>query len=110
MLRRVSLTRPDAELSESDSNRSFLDPLFQQQGIQLPRGFQFTSDLLERLVENDPYFITFLTTIYQSFDNLGAQSPSISLSRRQEKLRRGFPARSNQVRKQEYYNVFSSSF
>ncbi|KAI5664254.1 hypothetical protein M9H77_23577 [Catharanthus roseus] len=57
------------------------------QGIQLSRGFQFTSDLLERLVENDPYFITFLTTIYQSFDNLGAQSPSISLNRRQEKLR-----------------------
>ncbi|KAI5664244.1 hypothetical protein M9H77_23567 [Catharanthus roseus] len=104
MLRRASLTCPDAELSESDSNRSFLDPLFQQQGIQLPRGFQFTSDLLEHLVENDPYFITFLSTICQSFDNLGVQSSSISLSRRQEKLSCGFPARSNQVRKQEYYN------
>lgn len=30
----------------------WMDPLFQQKGIQLPRG---TQPLLERLVEHDPY-------------------------------------------------------
>lgn len=52
-------------LKEQISDR-FLDPIFQQQGIPLPRGTR-PSDLLERLVAHDPNNLSFLTQIYDSF-------------------------------------------
>ncbi|YP_008992369.1 hypothetical protein Salmi_Mp103 (mitochondrion) [Salvia miltiorrhiza] len=51
-----------------------LKPLFQQEGIRLPRGTQ-SIDLLDRLVEADPFNLDWLTTIYQSLETLGSTSP-----------------------------------
>ena len=51
-----------------------LKPLFQQEGILLPRGTQ-SMDLLDRLVEADPLNLNWLTTIYQSLETLGSTSP-----------------------------------
>ena len=51
-----------------------LKPLFQQEGILLPRGTQ-SMDLLDRLVEADPLNLNWLTTLYQSLETLGSTSP-----------------------------------
>jgi hypothetical protein len=63
-----------AETLKEQIDDRFLRPLLEQQGIQLPRGTQ-PMDLLDRLIQADPTNLNVLTTIYQSLDNLGVQSP-----------------------------------
>lgn len=63
-----------ADTLKEQISEVLLNPLFEQHGIQLPRGREAWG-YLAQLVFNDPNNVHLLTSIYQSIQNFGAESP-----------------------------------